>query len=84
MHKQTGKQGGKQGGFTLIELLLGLAALAVSIAIFMEVLFITRTPTEQNQYPLHCISGYTYIVQADGKAQQVLNENGGGITCKLQ
>jgi hypothetical protein len=29
-----------------------------------------------------CINGYLSVISQDGSARQVINENGGGVSCK--
>lgn len=72
----------KQNGATLGELIsaIGFCALVVLIALLI---WIGRNDG-QPAAGLHCFNGYTYLVQQDGKAQQMLDESGGGIICKLQ
>ncbi|MGZ8855862.1 MAG: prepilin-type N-terminal cleavage/methylation domain-containing protein [Nitrososphaeraceae archaeon] len=58
----------KNKGFTLLDLIISVAIIA------MVAIIATGNNT-------HCYAGYVYTVDGNGTHHQVINEQGGGISC---
>jgi len=74
-------------GFTLVELLI-----CISIGIILATIVATssvKTTSQGTKISFgvngvteeRCISGYTFVVGNNGKPEQVVGANGGGIKC---
>lgn len=77
----------KRNGFTLIELMVVVVIVGIIGMILLGV--VTGSTAGINTSfgingvtETRCINGYKFVIGQSGSAQQILNDNGGGVSCK--